>query len=75
MEKTQMYKDRISSDVADLEKYRIEIERRRQIGSTIDPAMAETAFFWTDMNDPYDVLDERHHEGQSGREYFARNPR
>jgi hypothetical protein len=45
MEKTQMYKDRISSDVADLEKYRIEIERRRQIGLTIDPVMAETAFF------------------------------
>ena len=25
------------------------------------------------MNDPYDILDERYHEGQSGREYFARN--
>jgi hypothetical protein len=74
-EKKRMYKDRIASDEADLEEYRIEIERLRQIGLTIDPATAETAFFWTNMNDPYDILDERYHEGQSGREYFARNPR
>jgi hypothetical protein len=73
-EKTQMYKDRISSDEADLEEYRIEIQRLRQIGLTIDPATAETAFFWADMNDPYDILGERYHEGQVEREYFARNP-
>ena len=70
-----MYKDRLASDEADLEERRIEIERLRQIGPTIDPATAETAFFWTDMNDPYDILQERYHEGQSGHEYFARNPR
>ena len=58
---------------ADLEQYKIELERRRQIGSTIDPATAETTFWWADMNDPYNIL-ERHHEGQSGRECFARNP-
>jgi hypothetical protein len=58
-EKERMYKDRIASDEADLEEYRIEIERLRRIGLTIDPATAETAFFWTDMNDPYDILDER----------------
>jgi hypothetical protein len=68
-----MYKDRIASDEADLEEYRIEIERRRQIGLTIDPAIAETIFWWADVNDPYGILDERFHEGQSGREYFARN--
>lgn len=67
-----MYKDRLASDEADLEERRIEIERLRQIGPTIDPATAETAFFWTDMNDPYDILQERYHEGQSGHEYFAR---
>ncbi len=58
----------------DIDEYEAEIERRRQIGLTIDPAIAETMFWWADMNDPYDILDERHHEGQSGREYFARNP-
>ena len=26
------------------------------------------------MGDPYGILDERYQEGQSGREYFARNP-
>ena len=43
MEKTQMHEDRLIRDEADLEKYKIEIERRRQIGLTIDPATAETA--------------------------------
>ena len=68
-----MYKDRLSGDEADLEEYRIEIERLRQIELTIDRATAETMFWWADMNDPYDILDERYHEGRSGREYFARN--
>jgi hypothetical protein len=56
------------------QQWRIEIERRRQIGLTIDPATAETAVYWEGMDGPYDVLEEGYHEGQSGREYFARNP-
>jgi hypothetical protein len=64
-EKKRMYKD---------QQWRIEIKRRRQIGLTIDPATAETAVYWAGMNGPYDILDERYHEEQSGREYFARNP-
>jgi hypothetical protein len=32
-------------------------------------------FWWADMNEPCHILDERHHEGQSAREYFARDPR
>jgi hypothetical protein len=63
----------VKSD-ADLKEYETELERLRQIGITIDPATAETMFCWADMNDPYSILDERYHEGQSGREHFARNP-
>jgi hypothetical protein len=66
--------NRLNSDDVDLKEYKIELERLRQIGTTIDPATAETAFFYADMNDPYGILDEKYHEGQSGREYFARNP-
>ncbi len=36
-----------------LDEYRAEVERRRQIGLTIDPATAETRFWWADLNDPY----------------------
>ena len=60
--------------ITDLDEYKAEIERRRQIGLTIDPATAETMFWFADINDPYDILDEEHHDGQFGRERFARNP-
>ena len=50
------------------------MERRRQIGLTIDPATAETTFWWTDVIDPYDILDPKHHAGSAGRTRFARNP-
>ena len=52
----------------------VELERRRQIGLTIDPATAETTFWWPDINDPYWLLGEKHHDGCYGRTYFARNP-
>jgi hypothetical protein len=70
----QMHEDILIKDEADLKEYKIELEHRRQVGLTIDPATAETTFWWADMNDPYHILDEKYHEGQSGREYFARNP-
>ena len=61
--------------LTDIDEYNAEVERRRQIGLTIDPATAETTFWWADHNDPYCILDrEMYHEGQSGREQFARNP-
>jgi len=60
--------------ITDFDEYKAEVERRRQIGLTIDPATAETMFWFADMNDPYDILDEEYHEGQYGRERFARNP-
>ena len=55
-------------------EYAAEMERRRQIGLSIDPAIAETMFWWADINDPYCILDAERHEGQVGRERFARNP-
>jgi hypothetical protein len=70
----QMHEDILIKDKADLKEYKIELERRRQIGLKIDLATAETTFWWADIYDPYHVLGEKHHEGQSGREYFARNP-
>ena len=57
-----------------LREYNAELERRRQIGLTIDPATAETTFWWADDLDPYHILDEHHHAGCIGRERFARNP-
>jgi hypothetical protein len=61
--------------LTDIDEYKAEVQRRRQIGLTIDPASAETMFWWADINDPYDILDpEKYHEGQVGREHFARNP-
>jgi hypothetical protein len=62
----------IPDDVAT--EYRAEIERRRQIGVTIDPAIAETIFWYADISDPYCILDPVFHLGQVGREHFARNP-
>jgi hypothetical protein len=59
---------------ADLKQYKVEIERRRQIGLTIDPATAETTFGWRDVNDPYGIRDQRYHLDCAGREEFARNP-
>lgn len=60
--------------ITDMDEYNAEIERRRQIGLTIDPATAETTFWWADVFDPYAILDPKHHGGQSGRERFARHP-
>ncbi len=60
--------------LTDLDEYNVEVERRRQVGLTIDPATAETTFWWADVFDPYDILDPKHHGGQIGRESFARNP-
>ena len=45
--------------LTDIEEYKAEVERRRQIGLTIDPATAETMFWWADIHDPYDILDPR----------------
>jgi hypothetical protein len=69
-----MHKDTPVQNDADLKEYKIELERRRQIGLTIDPAAAETTFWWADVGDPYGILDATYDLGQSGREYFARNP-
>jgi hypothetical protein len=60
--------------ITELKEYDAEIERRREIGKTIDPATAETIFWYADINDPYDILDERYFGRISGREYFARSP-
>ena len=58
----------------DLEEYKAEVERRRQIGLTIDPDTAVTMFWWADINDPYQILNRTYHEGCIGRERFARRP-
>jgi hypothetical protein len=61
--------------ITDLDEYEAERERLRQIGLTIDPAIAETMFWYADEGDPYDILDpEEYHEGQVGRVQAARNP-
>jgi hypothetical protein len=52
------------------QRWRIEIERRRQIRLTIDPATAKTTYWGASMDDSYDILDERYHDDQG----FARNP-
>ena len=70
----QRHEDLLIKDKADLKKYKIELKRRRQIGLTIDPAIAETTYWGAHMNDPYGILDERYHKGKISREYFARNP-
>ena len=60
--------------IADIEEYETEIERRRQIGLTINPATAVTMFWYADAFDPYNICDEKLHSGQVGRERFARHP-
>jgi hypothetical protein len=60
--------------ITDIEEYKAEIERRCQIGLTIDPAVAETMFWWADVGDSYHILDEKYHYGCIGREQFARHP-
>jgi hypothetical protein len=60
--------------ITDIEEYHAEIERRRRIGLTIDPATAETTFWWADGLDPYHILDKEFHYGSVGRERFARHP-
>ena len=58
----------------DIAEYEAEIERRRQIGLTIDPATAEMKFIWVDENDPYGVLEEQYQSKVLRREYFALHP-
>jgi hypothetical protein len=60
--------------ITDLDEYEAERERCRQIGLTIDPATAETMFWYADVSDPYDILDEMYHEDCVGRVRAARNP-
>jgi hypothetical protein len=60
--------------LTDVDEYKAEVERRRQIGLTIDPATAETTFWWADMHDPYRILDRKFHVDAVGREQFARHP-
>ena len=55
-------------------EYHAEIERRRKIGLTIDPARAETTFWWADVFDPYWLRPRKYHGRCVGREEFARNP-
>ena len=62
------------TDCMTLDEYEVELERRRQIGLTIDSATAETTFWWADGGDPYYLLGERYHWDSIGRERFARNP-
>lgn len=59
--------------ITDVMEYHAEIDRRRQIGLTIDPTSAETTSWWADIGDPYDIADRQFHIGQVGREHFARN--
>ena len=63
-----------SYKVTDPDEYQAELDRRRQIGLTIDPATAETKVWWTDVNDPYGLLDPRYHDVCYEDVYFARNP-
>jgi hypothetical protein len=61
--------------LTDVYDYEAEIERRRQIGLTIDPAIAETKIWRADSNDPYRILGVDYHGNDGMRlEYFARNP-
>lgn len=61
-----------------IEKVDAEEERRRQIGLTIDPATAETTFWWADTLDPYSLRDSRYfpegYQVSFGRVQFARHP-
>jgi hypothetical protein len=50
------------------------LERRRQIGLTIDPATAETEFWEVNAHDPYEILDEKYHGDILVTRYYARNP-
>ena len=61
--------------LTNIEEYNAEIERLRQIGSTIDPATAETAVWYADYFDPYDICDPKFNPPQSdwGPERFARH--
>jgi hypothetical protein len=60
--------------ITDRQEYDAERERLRKIGETIDPATAETMFWFADMSDPYDILDYSYHEDCVGRVQAARNP-
>ena len=56
------------------DEYQAELDRRRKIGLTIDPATAETKVWWMDVSDPYGILDPRYRDGCYEHVYFARNP-
>src|SRR5205085_2348403 len=58
----------------DLAEHKMEFERRRRIGVTIDPVTAETASWWIDDGDPYRMLDNEFHDEEPRYEHFARNP-
>ena len=60
--------------LTDIAEYEAELERRRQLGLTINPATAETGFWWVNSNDPYKILDEKYHGNVMVYEYFVRNP-
>ena len=61
--------------LTDHEEYKAERERLRQIGLTIDPAIAETMFWYADVSDPYGILDpEKYNEDCCGRVHAARSP-
>ena len=56
------------------DEYQAELDRRRKIGLTIDPATVETKVWWMDVSDPYGILDPRYRDGCYEHVYFARNP-
>jgi hypothetical protein len=74
VEACQAVQVRYDYKIKDIEEYNKEVERRRQIGLTIDPATAETMFWYADAFDPYRICDEKMHIGQVGRERFASHP-
>ena len=74
MEACQAVQANYEYKITDLKEYEAEVERRRQIGLTIDPTTAETMFWWADCSDPYHLLDESHKSGCVGRVQLARHP-
>jgi hypothetical protein len=61
-------------------EHEVEVERRRQIGLTIDPTTAETRTSREYVGDPYDILGPEYHQPEIDgtspliRHCFARNP-
>ena len=72
---TQEQMDQVTAyDEDHLDEYKAFLDHKRQVGLTIDPATAETTFWYADDADPYYVLDHSLYEGQVGRARFARAP-